>query len=191
MIPTSNISSSPRSKILKVKLQLTTIILEHRSCSADEFGMKLRLSIQNVSQQPVILHKQTEISRIMVSADASRADRKQYEHDLRSDDPGAQIGLSPPVLADFTIVEPGAALEFERTVSIYLFNAARPTEQFLKPGSHLLQVEVGGWPYIAKPEFYRQQWKDQGYLFSAGLTSEPKPFTVEKDNPIVKCGNGQ
>lgn len=127
----------------------------------------------------------------MVSADASDADRKQYEQDLRSDDPGAQIGLRPPVLSEFTIVEPGAALEFERTVSVYLFNAARPTEQFLKPGSHLLQVQVGAWPYIAKPESYRQQWKEQGYLFSEGLTSVPMPFTVEKNNPVVKCTGGQ
>jgi hypothetical protein len=176
---------------LSARLQLTTTILEHRSCSAEELGLKLRLNIRNVSQQPVILHKQTEIYRIMVSANASGADQKQYEQDLRYDDPGAQIGLKAPAIFDFTVVDPGAAIDVERTVSLYLFNPARPAERFLKPGSHLLQIAVGAWPYIAKPEIYRQQWKEQGYLFSEGLTSLPMAFTVEKDNPVVKCTGGQ
>src|ERR1044072_105985 len=52
----------------KPRLQLTTSILEQKSCSRDHFGLRLRLTVRNVGEEPVILHKQRAISRIMVSS---------------------------------------------------------------------------------------------------------------------------
>lgn len=171
----------------KAKLQLTTIILEQKSCSPDHFGLRLRLTLRNVGQAPVILPKQTAISRIMVSADLLAATNKRYEQDLRYDDPGASSGFDSPLLGDFTILKPGELIEFEEPVSVYLFNEKSRAEQFLKEGSHLLQVDVGSWPYVANPTSFRRKWKHKGYLWFEGITSEPMWFTIEKDRPLTKC----
>lgn len=144
ILTATTINSQSSSDTVRPKLQLTTHVLGYRSCSAAELDLKLRLNIRNISRQPVILHKQTEIYRIMVSANASGADHKQYEQDLKYDDPGAQVGLNLPVFSDFTVVNPGEVIIIERTVSLYLFNPARPTERFLKSGPHLLQVAGAG-----------------------------------------------
>ena len=171
----------------KARLQLTTSILERKSCSRDHFGLRLRLTVRNVGEEPVILHKQRAISRIMVSINLAAASKKQYEQDLRYDDPTASSGLDSPLFSDFTIVKPGELVEFEEPVSVYLFNEKRKAERFLNEGIHFLQVDVGSWPYIADPTAFRKKWSDKGYLWFEGLTSDPMPFTIEKDRPVVKC----
>jgi hypothetical protein len=123
----------------------------------------------------------------MVSRDLTAASKKEYEQDLRYDDPGANTGLDSPLFSDFAIVEPGKPLEFEEPVSVYLFNEKRQAERFLNEGLHFLQVDVGSWPYVADPTFFRKKWSDKGYLWFEGITSEPMPFTIEKDRPVVKC----
>lgn len=123
----------------------------------------------------------------MVSRDLEAASKKQYERDLRDDNPGANTGLDSPLFSDFKIVKPEEVVEFEEPVSVYLFNQKRKAEQFLKEGSHLLQVDVGSWPYIMDPAPFRREWRAKGYLWFEGITSEPMPFTIEKDRPIIKC----
>lgn len=171
----------------KAQLQLTTTILEQKSCSLDHFGLRLRLTLRNIGEEPVILHKQTAISRIMVSRDLRAVAAQQYEQEQRYDDPGADIGLASPIYSDFTIIKPGAVFEFEESVSLYLFNAKRSAERFLSEGTHFLQVDLGSWPYIADPATFRKKWRDKGYLWFEGITSGPMRFTIEKDRPIIKC----
>src|SRR5689334_3060753 len=76
-------SNSATVKRSAAKLRLTASIVEQRSCSPDEFGLKLRLAFRNVGDRPVILHKQTGISRIMVSASLTDANEKRYEQELK------------------------------------------------------------------------------------------------------------
>ena len=123
----------------------------------------------------------------MVSGDLAAAKNKQYEQDLRYDDPGAGAGLESPFFSDFTILKTGEVIEFEQPVSVYLFDAKRGAEQFLREGTHFLQVDVASWPYIADPAPFRRNWKDKGYLWFEGITSEPMPFTINKDRQIIQC----
>ena len=100
----------------------------------------------------------------------------------------AQISVSTlRFFSDFTIIKPGELVEFEEPVSVYLFNEKRKAERFLNEGIHFLQVDVGSWPYVADPTSFRRKWSDKGYLWFEGLTSDPMPFTIEKDRPVVKC----
>ena len=184
---TANIRARSFTITPKARLQLTTRALEQRSCSPAHFGLRLLLTLRNVYDEPVILHKEKAISRIMVSGDLTAATNKKYEQDLRYDDPSASIGLTSPVFSDFTILKPGELIEFEEPVSLYLFNEDHRTERFLNEGSHLLQVDIGSWPYIADPAAFRKRWQDKGYLWVEGVTSEPMPFTIEKDRPVMKC----
>jgi len=171
----------------KAQLQLSTRVLGQRSCSVDHFGLRLRLTFRNLGNEPVILHKQSAISRIMVSRDLMAASAKHYEEEQRYDEPGADIGLDSPVLADFMVLKTGEAFEVEEAVSIYLFNAKHRAERFLSEGTHFLQVDVGSWPYITNPAPFRKAWRNKGYLWFEGITSDPMPFTIEKDRSIVKC----
>ena len=171
----------------KAQLQLTTSVLEQRYCPPDHVGLKLRLTFRNVGEEAVILHKQSAISRIMVSRDLTAASAKHYEQEQRSDDPGADIGLDSPNLSDFRILKPGQVFEFEEPVSVYLFNAQRSAERFLGEGTHFIQVDVGTWPYIADPAGFRKKWRDQGYLWYQGLTSQAMPFTIDKTRTITRC----
>jgi hypothetical protein len=192
MISLIHITANTRTHALVIKtskaqLRLTTRILEQRSCSQGHFGLRLRLTLRNVGDEPVILHKEKAISRIMVSGNLAAVANKKYEQDLKYDDPGATAGLDSPLFPNFTILKPGEVIEFEESVSVYLFNEKRPAELLLREGTHLLQVDVGTWPYIAEPSPFRRDWRDKGYLWFEGLTSDPMPFTIEKDRPIVKC----
>lgn len=171
----------------KAELQLTTSVLEQRSCSPAHFGLTLRLKLRNIGDATVILHKQRAISRIMVSSDLAASNSKKYEQDLRYDDPGASNGLEQPVFSDFAILKRGEVIEFEEPVSIYLFNEKRSSERFLAEGTHVLQVDVGSWPYVVDPLSFRKKWRDKGYLWFEGLTSEPMPFIIEKDRQLTKC----
>ena len=180
-------SLTPFRILPKAQLQLTTRILEQKSCSLDHFGLRLRLTLRNIGSEPVILHKRRAISRIMVSGDRAAAAKKEYEQDLRYDDPGASNGLDSPLISDFTIIGPGELVEFDEPVSVYLFNEKRKGERFLNEGIHFLQVDVGSWPYVADPAGFRKKWSDKGHLWFEGIISEPMPFTIEKGRPISKC----
>lgn len=168
-------------------LRLTTSVTDRTSCSPDHFAMTLRLKIQNVGERSVILHKNAAVSRIMVSANQADAERKRYKEVLRYDDPGSHIGFEEPQLSDFTILHPNEFLEFTERVSVHLYNASKPSEQFLSEGTYLLQVDVGSWPYIVEPRPFLNRWKDTGYLWADGIISDPMPFTIEKNRPLTKC----
>jgi hypothetical protein len=180
-------SNSSGTNTPKAQLQLTTNVLEQKSCSPDHFGLRLRLTLRNVGQELVILHKHSAVSRIMVSSDLAAATNKKYEQDLRYDDPSASSGLDSPLFSDFTILKPGEAIEFEEPVSVYLFNEKRSAQRLLREGTHLLQVDVGSWPYIADPASFRKKWRNKGYLWFEGITSQPMTFTIEKDRPLINC----
>ena len=86
----------------------------------------------------------------------------------------------------------GEVYEFEESISIptrvVSDPRARPFPEInLRGGTHLLQIAVGTWPYVADPEPIQREWKGKGFLWTDGLLSEPMPFTVDKDEPITKC----
>jgi hypothetical protein len=123
----------------------------------------------------------------MVSSDLEGANKKNYKQVLRADDPGDEEGLKQPDPTDFVTLQRGSAIEFEENVTVYLFNAKKPSEQFLSEGTYVLQVVVGGWPYIANPKPFRKKWRHKGYLWVDGITSEPMAFTIGKNRSLVNC----
>jgi|GEM_PF-3300554 len=173
--------------LAKGQLELNTTILEQKSCSLDHVGFKLRLTLRNVGKGRVILHREKAISRIMVSGNLAGAATKRYEQEQRFDDPGAVTGFDTPTLSNFTMLEPGEGINFEESVSVYLFKAKRRTEQFLRKGTHFLQVDVASGPYIADPAPFRSDWSEKGYLWFEGIISEPMAFTISNDRQITQC----
>ena len=61
-----------------------------------------------------------------------------------------------------------------------LYDGARDFKDDLRPGAYFLQVRVATWFYFADPNEYRELWRNEGYLWSENMTSEPMPFKIEK-----------
>lgn len=130
----------------------------------------------------------------MVSRNLDDAAAKKYALSIRySDfDPGPGDGFYTPDLSRFVLLRQGRGIRIRGEHffpdSFSLRAPARPfPENNISEGTHLLQVVVCTWPYVADPKPIRKEWKGKGFLWTAGLLSEPMPFTVDKDEPITKC----
>jgi hypothetical protein len=130
----------------------------------------------------------------MVSRNLDDAAAKKYEMSIRySDfDVGPGDGFYPPHLSRFVVLRQGEVYESEESISIptSLFSdpRAKPFPEIgISEGTHLLEIVVGTWPYIADPKPNRKDWKGKGLLWTKSLLSEPMPFTVDKNEPITKC----
>lgn len=107
-------------------------------------------------------------------------------------DVGPGDGFDTPDLSRFVVLRQGEVYESEERISIptHLVSMprARPFPEInLSGGTHLLQVVVGTWPYVADPKPLRKEWKGKGFLWTDGLLSEPMPFKLDKDEPITNC----
>ena len=174
----------------KPRLQLTTSIVRARSCFKGHLGLELIFTFKNVGDQPVIIDKRSVISRALVSRSLSAATSKKYEQTIRSDQWGFYFAIDPSDMSNLVVIQPGEAydLETEQTrVSLHVSNDMPESKSNLPPGNYLLQVEVTTWTYLEDPRRFKKAWSDEGYLWSEGLTSQPMPFAVEQNRPIVKC----
>jgi len=172
------------------RLQLTTSIVRARSCFKGQLGLELRFTFRNVGDQPVIVDKRSIISRALVSRSLSAATSKKYEQTIRSDQWGFYFAVDPSDMSNLVIIQPGEAYDLETgqtRVSLHVSEKMPESKGNLLPGNYFLQVEVATWTYIEDPSRFKKAWSDKAYLWSEGLTSQPMPFTVEQNRPIVKC----
>lgn len=179
------------------QLELTTTIVRRWSCGPGSLSLTLKLSFRNAGTESIILSKRILMGRIMVSRNLDDAAAKKYSLSLRytefagENEPG--FGFNTPTdLSGFVVLRPKEVYESEESISIPTRLVALPgtkplPEVDLSDGTHLLQIEVGSWPYVADPAPIRQSWKDKGYLWTRGLLSTAMSFTVKKDEPVTKC----
>jgi hypothetical protein len=190
-------SSSTDQSDSKARLVLTTGIVKRRSCGYGHLGLTLKLTFRNTGQEPIILDRRSTVGTFMVSRDLAAAATRKYEESIRyTDFPDlgeGEFGYDAPTnLSNFIILGVGEVFETEAHVSITTDHvpppaARRGKEIHLEAGTHFLQVGVGTWYYVAESEPVRKKWGDKGYLWSEGLISEPMPFEVRRDLPIVEC----
>lgn len=174
----------------KAQLQFTTNIVEQNYECSNILGLKLRFTFKNIGTESIILDKRSFILRRMVSRDLKAAASKRYESDGRFEYfDGAHFLADPSDLSNFIVLKPGEAYSFDDNIgSFSIYDGAKePPKGYLITGTHYLQLEVGTWSYFADPNPFQQKWKDQGFLWTEGLTSQPMPFTIEKERPTVKC----
>jgi hypothetical protein len=172
----------------KARLQLTTTIIRRVSCSPDLFGLSLRLTFRNSGSEAVIIDKRSFWVRSLISTSVQAAGAKKYIDWSRGDMWGS-LPFGPTDLSDFVILKPGEVYDFEKETRTSFMVSDDPANPFhrLRPGDYFLQIEVATWAYLDDARPFRQRWKDKGYLWSEGLTSEPMPFTIEQSRPIEKC----
>jgi len=178
------------------QLVFTTSIVNREYCGPNQFALTLKLSIKNTGKDPIILSKKIFIGSFMVSRNLDDAAAKKYALSFRySDfDVGPGDGFFTPDLSRFILLRQGEVYESQESISIptllVSMPGARPfPEVNLSGGTHLLQIVVGTWPYVADSKPFQKEWKGKGFLWSGGLLSEPMPFTINKDEPITNCSN--
>jgi len=189
-------SAAPKSRnsnifcvVPKARLQLTTTVVRERSCFPGHLGLALKFTFRNVGEEPVIVDKRSFIERAFVSRTLKAASVRKYEQEIRADQyDGSYFDL--PDMSTFVIIRPGESYDLENSqtrVSLSVDQGTPRTKDGLHTGSYFLQVEVATWFYFADATQSQRKWRDKGYLWSEGLTSQPMPFTVEPNRPIVKC----
>jgi hypothetical protein len=173
------------TKDSQARLQLTTSIVNRLSCSPELFALSMRFTFKNTGSERVMVDKRSFHVRAMVSSSAHAASARKYIIESRGDMWG-MFPFQPKDLSNFAILEPGEVYELnDERQSFFVSDESPGTRSYLRSGNYFLQVEVVTWPYLNKPGPFRKMWKDKGYLWFEGITSQPMPFTIEKNRS--KC----
>lgn len=151
----------------------------------------LRLTYTNTGERPVLLDKKSSlVYRSLVSKSLKAAASERYVSettssffDLRA--AGIRTGEAPEENA-FLILRPGESHVVEKVYGVHVDDCTEAGKGNLRPGRYFLQLRVATWYYLSRPEDYREQWHDKGYLWAEDVTSQPMPFTVEKKCAISR-----
>lgn len=177
------------------KLQLSTSVIEQRysvEAGSRLLCLMLNLTYSNIGNHPILLDKKSSlIYRKMISRNLKAAAAKKYEYDSSShwisvsamQAAGFQMDLqiTPDKEKEtFITLKPGESYSLKTEIILRLYDGTRDTKHRLHPGTHFLQVRVATWFYFADPNEYAELWRNEGYLWSENMTSEPMPFKVEK-----------
>jgi hypothetical protein len=167
------------------QLQLTTSIVRERYCSgrgAKFLEWTLNLEYTNRGDRPILLDKKSSrVSRSFVSRNLRAAAARQYESAPIPvyGDLGALGFVGTPEEDKFVVLNPGESLTLQGDCRINVYD--------FRSKNHVLQVKVSTWRYYADPKEYRDKWIGKGYLWFEVVTSEPMPFTIEKQPKVVPC----
>lgn len=174
----------------KPQLQLTTSVVRERSCSPRHLSLELKFTFRNLGNEPVLLDKRSFVDRTFVGLNAKAVALKKYQQESRADLFADSFPASPTDLSEFAIIGPGEVYDLESVqtrVSLYVSEGVQQSKADLHPGEYYLQVGVATWTYLSDGKHFRLKWRDQGWLWYEGIISQPMPFSIKQNRPIVKC----
>jgi hypothetical protein len=172
-----------------VELQLTTSIIEQNYRCPNSIGFKLRLTFKNTGSESVILDKNSFVLGRFISRDETEASAKRFEINEYFDIfDGEYLLADPSEMSNFVILKPAQDFSIDDGIgSFSVDNGASNQKGLLRPGSHVLQVEVNTWTHLADAKLFQRKWKDKGFLWAQGLISQPMAFTVESTHKFENC----
>jgi hypothetical protein len=175
------------------KLTLNTTILKSEYCSSpSDLVLTLRLLFTNEGREPILLQKKSSvISKYMIARTVREAASQNYVQEITPTLNLRAAGYTPnstPELSHFAKLNVGESYATEHSVLIPVFE-----KDDLQPGKYLLQVRVVTWYYRYDwSERFREQWRQEGFLWTKNVTSTPMEFEVKRGQPIGPCeGNAQ
>jgi hypothetical protein len=190
---TANSIVTNAAQSAEARLQLSTSIVEQRysvEAGARLLRLTLNLTYSNTGNRPILLDKKSSlIYRKMTSRNFKAASDRKYEYDESSSfidirsmqAAGMHMNMRIPVEKDtFLTLKSGESYSLKEEIILRLYDGTKDTEDYLHPGTHVLQLRVATWYYFVDPDIYREKWRDEGYLWSKDITSVPMPLTVEK-----------
>lgn len=175
----------------EAQLQLSTNIIEQRySVEAGSRLLRLTLDLtySNTGNRPILLDKKSSlVYRKLLSKSLKAASAKKYDYDESSTfiftGSKEAVGIhleSTPNKEAFITLKPGESYSLKKQLILRLYDGTKDTDDFLHPGTHFLQLRVATWYYFADPDVYQEKWRDDGYLWSQNITSEPMQLKVKK-----------
>jgi hypothetical protein len=183
---------SLETKPIKVSAKLE----EQSYCPGDNetfsVHLKLRLRFVNHSDERLIIFRKTgdDWYDIQVAKSTSDISDKRYEYDPNTDW-FSDVQHAPEdvdLRKKFVVLIPGESFENETTVSVIAsFDPRHPVVGTVKPGQHVLELQLVTWTYLDSPEATRVRWERNGRLFSQNLTTEPVEFEFPHDPSFRNC----
>ena len=187
----SNRSMTNPEQSAEAQLQLSTSLIEQRysvETGSRLLRLTLNLTYSNIGNRPIILDKRSSlVYRKLVSRNLAAASDKKYDYvesssfiDVRSMLAAGMRLEDTPKKDAFIILKPRESYSLKKELILRLYDGTTDTDDYLHPGTRFLQLRVATWYYFADPDTYREQWRDEGYLWSQNITSVPMPLKVEK-----------
>jgi hypothetical protein len=186
------LAESPEKQPIEVAAKLE----EQTYCPGDNetfaVHLKLRLHFANRSNERLIVFKQTgdDWYDIRVAKNPSDISDKRYEYNPNTDwFSDVQHGSDDTDLKKkFVVLAPGESFENKTTVSVVAsFNPSHPVSGTVKPGQHVLELQLSTWTYLDSPEATRARWERYGNLFSQTVTTEPVEFEFPSTPSLNNC----
>ena len=188
---TANRSMTNTDQSAEAQLQLSTSVIEQRysvEARSRLLRLMLNLTYSNIGNRSLLLDKKSSlVYRKLLSRNRVAASNGRYDYDesssfidVRSMRAGGMQLESTPKKEAFVILKPGESYSLKATLTLRLYDGTKGTEDFLHPGIRYLQLRVATWYYFADPDVYREQWRNDGYLWSQNITSMPMPLTVKQ-----------
>lgn len=193
--PYAESEGQQRKQLSAPKLELTGAVRDSVYCSAANLRLTLQLSFHNTGSRPILLRKDGfPVGRYKVSRDKQQLRAGKYELNIAP--MMNSVGILKHRLegkaidqSAFITLEPAATHTVLIQLNIpFIEESKQRSQDSLAPGDYLLQVLV--WTWLDSQSFAtqsREKWKDQGYLWTKSITSEPIPFTVTKERIISAC----
>jgi hypothetical protein len=202
------LSSSAGPRISESPLRVKLIMVGQENCRGDRstadcgtcsvaavIHLKLRLEITNLSNRRLIVAKGigTAWYGIILAKNKQALAAGIYESHINPEWNRTESNLqSPPDDApseEFAILAPGESFDVESIVDLAVQQIAeRPVKGLLHPGNHVLQLDMGTWPHVTRPERFRESWKKYGEVVYQPVKSEPLSFRVPPEPDFTKCG---
>ena len=154
-----------------LKVKLTPISQENCLAGPDKNApvvqLKLRLEVINLSERKLIVSR--DIGKawygITLARDEQALAAGIYESNLDIEWAlSKSVKQSPPATAppaEFVILAPGKSFEVELVIGVAVQpHALPPVDGSLQPGNHVLQLDLGTWFHVSRPEQFKESWKE-------------------------------
>jgi len=192
------ILAGPGTNEKQLKVKLAAIGQENCLGGPDKNApavhLKLRLEITNLGDKKLIVSKSIGAAwyGIILASDEQALAAGIYESNLNIDWMLTKSNLqSPPIKslpAEFAILGPGKSFEVESVIYIAVQpHALPPVYGLLGPGNHVLQLDLGTWFHVSRPEQFKESWKKYGELAYEPVKSDPLSFRVPPEADFAKC----
>lgn len=185
-LPQSTSQAAQQSVSRKPGLRLTTRIVAHKYCSRGGMLLTLASEYTNMGDQNLILFKYAlPAFQYMVSKNAEAARTKHYEQVISPTmgygPSNIQFGNAPPP-DYFVLLRPQQSYTPVNTINVLVITTDVDKEvgkDDLRPGDHVLQLNVSTWPLednlVAK---LQNRWQQFGRLWTKPVLSVPMTFRI-------------
>ena len=156
--------------------------------------LKLQLEVTNPTDKRLIISKHIGAAwyGVTVAKDEDALAAGTYESNLNIDWSMTASNEQPLPTdvppAEFNILGPGESFEGKSIVYVLVQrDGLPPSGGLLGPGNHVLQLGLGTWFHVPRPEQFKESWKKYGELVYEPVKTNPLQFRVPPYSDFGEC----